>query len=105
MKTSEAGEMVLEGVVIPVAWGPNGEVTDVGLAALDETEYRIDRGIAWEHSLRDYLRKRVRLSAVLESGRVIQVRSVEVVASAGPGAQHLLGRMTARRLKHRPTGS
>ena len=86
MKTTEAEEMALEGVVVPVAWGPSGEVTDVGLAALDETEYRIDRGIAREHFLRDYLRKRVRLSAVLDSGRVIQVKRVEVVEIARPGA-------------------
>lgn len=86
MKTTEAQETVLEGLIIPVAWGPSGKVTDIGLAAFDETEYRIDRCIAWEQFLRDYLRKRVRLSAVLEGGRVIQVKRVEVVEFAGPFA-------------------
>ena len=82
MKTTDAEKVVLEGVVIPVAWGPSGEVTDIGLAALNEIEYRIDREIVRENFLRDYLRKRVRLSAVLQDGRLIQGTGVEVVASA-----------------------
>ena len=86
MKPTAAEERVLEGVVIPVAWGPSGEVTDVGLATVDEIEYRIEPGIGWDHFLRDYLRKRVRLSAVLRGDRVIQVKRIEVVASPDPGS-------------------
>ena len=84
MKTTDAQETVLEGLVIPIAWGPSGEVTDVGLAAFDETEYPIDRYAGWEHFLGDCFRKRVRLSAVVRGGRVIQVMRVEVVEIAGP---------------------
>ncbi len=76
--------MILEGVLVPIAWGPTGEVVDVGLATVDETEYRIDPDIAWAHFLRDYLRKRVRLSAVLDGDRVIRVNHVEVVPCTGP---------------------
>ena len=85
MKTTEPVE--LEGVVVAIAWGPSGEVVDVGLATVDETEHRIDPDIARAHSLRDFLRKRVRLSAVLRGDRVIQVKSVEVVAITELDAQ------------------
>ena len=78
-------EIVLEGLVIAVAWGPSGEVTDVGLATFDETEYRVDSATAGEHLLRDYLRKRVRLSAVLKDGRVFRVTRVELVALTDSG--------------------
>ncbi len=86
MKTKKPTEMVLEGVLVPIGWGPTGEVVDVGLATVDETEYRIDPEIAWAHFLRDYLRKRVRLSAVFHGDRVIRVKHVEVIASTDPAA-------------------
>lgn len=79
MKPDEAEETVLEGVVIPVAWGPSGEIKDVGLVTFDEAELRIDPSIAWDHFLKDYLRKRVRVSAVVRGDRVLEVKSIEAL--------------------------
>lgn len=88
MKPTEADEAVLEGVIIPIAWGPLGAIEGVGLVTFDEAEYRIDPGIAWEHFLRGYLRQRVRLSAALRGNRVIEIKSVEVL----PGAARRVAR-------------
>ncbi len=79
MKQNEAEETEFEGVIIPVGWGTSGDVLAVSLVTFDEGEYSIDPGIAWDHFLRDHLRKRVRLSGVLHADGTIQVRRVEVL--------------------------
>jgi len=74
-------EVVLEGVLVPVAWGREGEVLDVGLMTFDEEEYRIDRAPAAAHKLRDLLRRHVRLVTTMRDRRVIGVSRVEVLSS------------------------
>ena len=78
VKASKAEEIVLEGVLIPVGWGPSGEASSVGLMTFDEEEYRIDSGAAREHRLLGYLRRHVRIASIVRDGRVIHVKHVEV---------------------------
>jgi len=86
MRPIDAEDVVLEGVVIPVEWTPSGEVLGVVLMTFDEKQYGIDPISAGDHSLKDHLRKHVRLSALIQDGHVIQVRRVEVLGSKNLGS-------------------
>jgi hypothetical protein len=75
---------VIEGVLIPVRWGSNGEILEVGVMTFDESEYRIDSVMADAHGLRDYLRRHVRILGRTRGRRVIEVTGVEVLERQGP---------------------
>jgi hypothetical protein len=81
VKIAESESVVLEGVLIPVGWGPSGQVLDVGLMTFDEDEYPIDAAVALDHRLREHVRKRVRLSTIIREGRVIRLTRVEFLGT------------------------
>ena len=91
MSPVDSEDTVLEGVLVPVEWGPSGEVLDVGLMTFDENEYRIDSATTRDHSLKDHLQKHVRLSTLIRDGRVIQVRRVEMLESKNLGSSQRAG--------------
>jgi hypothetical protein len=76
-----AEQTVLEGVLVAVGWGDAGEVVLIGLMTRDETEHHIEPGTASDNCLHDHLRKRVRLSGVLNGGRLTRVSRVEILTS------------------------
>lgn len=84
MKAMEIDRVVLEGVLIPVAWRPSGEVLDVGLMTFDEDEYRIASGT--RDDLCEHLREHVRLSGVLGPDRTVTVDRMEVLGATGVGS-------------------
>jgi len=86
VRLHDAEEIALEGVLIPVDWGPSGEILGVGLMTFDEDEYRIDSATARDHRLMSHLRQRVRLLAKVRAGRVIHVRRFEVLGSGVGGS-------------------
>jgi len=86
MRPKDAREIVLEGVLIPTQWGPSGEVQEVGLMTFDENQYHIDPAAVEDHGLRHQLRRHVRLSALVQDGRVIQVRRFEMLGDGRRGS-------------------
>jgi hypothetical protein len=78
-------ERVIEGVLIPVGWGPCGEVSQVSLMTFDEAEYRVDVAAVEAHHLRDYLRKRVRILGRTRGSRVVRVTAVEALETSDGG--------------------
>jgi len=78
VKFSETAEVVIEGVLLPSGWRASGEVVDVTLMTFDEEAYPIDPDAVRQHHLLDHLRRTVRLSAVVRSGRVIRVTTIRL---------------------------
>jgi len=79
VKPKVSERAVIEGVLIPVCWSPSGEVSEMGLMAFDEAEYKVDAAAAKLHGLRDHLRKHVRISGRTRGRRVVEVTSVEIL--------------------------
>lgn len=74
---------VIEGILIPVRWGPGGEVSQVSLMTFDEAEYHVDLA-AVAHDLRTYLRKHIRLLGRTHGRRIVEVTAVEIPATGLP---------------------
>jgi hypothetical protein len=79
-------EAVLEGVLVPVSWGPDGSVSEVSLMTFDEDEYRIETTVAAALALADHLRKHVRLRGRTHRGRIVAAAAVEILELRGSPA-------------------
>lgn len=69
--------VVLEGILLPVRWGPNGEVSHVSLMTFDEAEYRIDTSAASTIDVKRFLRRHVRVFGQARDGHLVAVTSIE----------------------------
>ena len=74
---------MIEGVLIPVRWGPDGEVAEVGLMTFDEAEYRIDPTLPEVPELHRYLRRHVRISGRTDGSRLVEIRRLQVMEQRG----------------------
>jgi hypothetical protein len=90
VKSKVSESAVIEGVLIPVCWSASGEVSEIGLMAFDEAEYKVDAAAAKLHGLRDHLRKHVRISGRARGRRVVEVTSVEILDDV-PTSSHRNG--------------
>jgi len=79
VKASQEKETVIEGVLIPTAWGSNGDVSQVSLMTFDESEYRIDSAAAETHGLLSHLRRSVRCRGSVRGDRVVEIKSLELL--------------------------
>ena len=69
------------GLIIPVEWDEDGNITAVAIATEDEKEYRISYANRKGKAIRKLLRKRVRIKGKLEASPKLRHQAVLLVES------------------------
>jgi hypothetical protein len=83
VSSTGAEEIVLDGVLIPVAWKASGKVAKLVLMTFDEREHAIDPAAARDQGLEAHLRRHVRLRGVMQADGAMRVRLVEILDGIG----------------------
>jgi hypothetical protein len=74
-----ADNVMLVGIVVPVAWNRSGRVRAVALNTQDERQYRIDPSGTQAKMLAAHIGDRIRVEGGLEAGGALSVARFEVL--------------------------
>ncbi|KIX11751.1 hypothetical protein [Dethiosulfatarculus sandiegensis] len=83
MEPQEQALAIIRGLLIPMSWSKNGNITALGIAASDEQDYLLE----FPGDSRDYLphlRKKVEVKGVIDKQtkgkNILQVKQIKVIS-------------------------